>query len=419
MKKKRKPAKKSGGQRVSFFRLFARERGRDKLVESSEAADTSTPDATDSPGGSAGSETAESATSSQMGSEAGEWRVASAAERSSDTLPRMPALTGLEVAPGPETVAAPGPEVQSAPKPQGDRSGTPGRQPPQDVSGGPRTAARQGFARARAAEARRGKRRPPTPYERVERERRLRPRSEGGFFSFVFGLIGLIIRMTIVTVLVGALGAFVGYEVVRAYVRTPEVVVPNVKGMKVQDAFDALAQKKLGLLKERAEPNAIVAPGEIIEQKPPAGSKAKEGTVVRVVVSSGRANYIVPDVVGETRENAINKIRGAGLEVGNITYMESDTAPRDSVISQNPEANKGLEQPMPVHLLVSAGPPGTAFPMPDVTGKLVSEARQILQNSGLTNIQVEPAGAEGTIVSQDPPVGKSVLPSQTVVLRVK
>jgi len=189
----------------------------------------------------------------------------------------------------------------------------------------------------------------------------VRPRHrEGGFFSFLFSLIGLVIRMVVVVALVGATGALIGYEVVRTYVRTPEVVVPNVRGMKLADAFDVLGQKKLGLLKERVEPNALVAPGEIIEQKPPPGTKAKEGTPVRVVVSSGRANYIVPDVVGERRENAENKIRGAGLEVGDITYLESDTVPRDCVISQNPEANKGLEQPAPVSLLLSKGPPRTA-----------------------------------------------------------
>lgn len=218
-----------------------------------------------------------------------------------------------------------------------------------------RAAARQ---RAAATPARR------SPYERVERVRP-RPRSaEGGFFSFVFGLIGLVVRMTIIIVLVAAIGAMIGYQAVRVYVRTPEVVVPNVRGMKLADAFEVLGQKKLGLLKERVEPNTLVAPGEIIEQKPPPGSKAKEGATVRVVVSSGRANYLVPDVVGETRDNAINKIRGAGLDVGDITYLESETVPRDCVISQNPEPNKGLDQPQKVNLLLSKGPPKSPAPPP-------------------------------------------------------
>ncbi len=223
-------------------------------------------------------------------------------------------------------------------------------------------------AHRRVASREKALRRPPrpSPQKRIEK---LAPRSrEGGLFSFFFSLIGLIIRMTVVILLVGAIGAIIGYETVRTYVRTPEVVVPNVRGMKLADAFDVLGQKKLALLKERVEPNALVSPGEIIEQKPPPGTKAKQGTAVRVVVSSGRANYIVPDVVGERRENAENKIRGAGLEVGAITYLESETVPRDCVISQNPEPNKGLEKPEPVHLLLSKGPPrgasSSAVPAP-------------------------------------------------------
>ncbi|MCX7625262.1 MAG: PASTA domain-containing protein [Candidatus Sumerlaeaceae bacterium] len=228
--------------------------------------------------------------------------------------------------------------------------------------------AAQSYKEVLAERQQRAKAKRPSERKRVAE---VRPRrSEGGLFSFIFSVIGLIIRMAVVIVLVAAIGGFVGYEAVRMYVRTPEVVVPNVKGMKLVDAFDALGQKKLGLLKERVEPNSLVAPGEIIEQKPPPGTKAKQGTVVRVVVSSGRANYIVPDVIGERRENAENKIRGAGLEVGDISYLESETVPRDCVISQNPEPNKGLQQPAPVHLLLSKGPPRTStatLPSPSPT----------------------------------------------------
>jgi xanthosine utilization system XapX-like protein len=265
-----------------------------------------------------------------------------------------------EVAKGPAAEPAEGPEPASslAPPPVHESSDTLRVVVPRADDQDAARMASHAYRQAVRDEHRRG--RPPRP-PRNRRIEQVRPRRrEGGFFSFLFSLIGLIIRMVVVVALVGAVGALIGYEVVRTYVRTPEVVVPNVRGMKLADAFDVLGQKKLGLLKERVEPNALVAPGEIIEQKPPPGTKAKQGTPVRVVVSSGRANYIVPDVVGERRENAENKIRGAGLEVGDITYLESDTVPRDCVISQNPEANKGLEQPAPVSLLVSKGPPKSA-----------------------------------------------------------
>jgi beta-lactam-binding protein with PASTA domain len=279
--------------------------------------------------------------------------------------------------------------------------------------------AKEAFARAAAREERIAHPPRPRPMERVEKLPRRRPREEGGFFSFVFGIIGLVIRMVIVIVLVAIIGGFLGYETIRWYVKTPEVVVPNVRGMKVADAFEIVSQKKLALEKERSEANAIVASGEIIDQKPPPGGKTKEGTAVRVIISSGRANLVVPDVVGETRENAETKIKGAGLEVGNVTYLEDDRVPRDGVISQNPEANKGLDQATPVHLLLSSGPRGSALIMPDLAGRTIAEARTILAGLGVTNIAVEPAGADGIIGEQEPLFGKAILQSQHVILRIR
>ncbi len=273
---------------------------------------------------------------------------------------RLPVLSDdsgeLEVAPGPPPRDS---ELQTG-LPRDEVARSRDLTSPTSPEKGATQPAAAAYRRASAKEQQRRSLARPKWQGRVEESRK--SRNEGGLFSFLFSLIGLVIRMAIVVVLVGAIGAFIGYEVVRAYVRTEEVVVPNVRGMKVPDALDVLGQKKLGLLKERVEPNTLVAPGEIIEQKPPPGGKAKQGTLVRVVVSSGRANYIVPDVVGERRDNAENKIRGAGLDVGDISYLESETVPRDCVISQNPEPNKGLEKPEPVHLLLSKGPPKTPAP---------------------------------------------------------
>ena len=239
-----------------------------------------------------------------------------------------------------------------------------------------------------------------------------------GFFSFIFGFVGLVFKMIFVTVLVMALAAWFSYEAVRLYVKTPEVTVPNVRGMREADAVKLLSGKKLALIEERSESSPLVAPGEIIDQRPLPGTSAKEHTILRVVVSSGRSNFIVPDVVGETRDNALNKIKGARLEVGDVLTIENDKVPKDSVISQNPEANKGLDQPQKVDLLISGGPRGTSLTMPDVTGRSVADARAALNALGVTNITTNPPNAMGNVVSQQPLVGKLILQSQNVVLTV-
>ncbi|MBX7245168.1 MAG: PASTA domain-containing protein [Candidatus Sumerlaeaceae bacterium] len=251
---------------------------------------------------------------------------------------------------------------------------------------------------------------------RVARLPRRSPRSRFGFFSWVFGFWGLLFRMLLLTVLVLGLTAGIGYEAIRMYISTEQVVVPNVRGMKAENALEILSAKKLNLIRDRAEPTTLVAPGEIIEQKPQPGDTTKEGATVRVVISSGKANFMVPDVINETRENALNKIKGAGLQEGNITYIENASVAKDIVINQNPEPNKGLEAAAPVNLLVSSGPKGTSFLMPELTGKTVAEAKAALAKVGITDIEVNPADAAGQVTGQEPLVGKQVLQTQKVVI---
>jgi eukaryotic-like serine/threonine-protein kinase len=227
--------------------------------------------------------------------------------------------------------------------------------------------------------------------------------------------------MIFVTVLVLALAMFISYEVIRTYVRTDEVVVPNIKGMKVLDAMKLLSgdgKKELGLIQERAEASGFVAPGEVIEQKPAAGTTVKKGSPVRVTVSSGRARLQVPEVVRESKDNATNKIKGAGLEVGDMIYVENEQVPKDHVISQSPDGGKGLDESTRVDLMVSKGPRGNSLTMPDVTGISPADARDRLSKAGITDIVVEPPGVDGVVREQQPLVGKIVQQTQRVVLRV-
>ena len=213
--------------------------------------------------------------------------------------------------------------------------------------------------RAGAGEAGRKPGRPkprPRPAERVSDmpRRDYSARHRFGFVWYIVGFFGLIFRTILVTVIVMGLSGWIGFHAMKFYIKTPETTVPNVKGMKVDAALEQLATAKLGIQMERTEASGLVAPGEIINQAPLPGTRMKEKSNVRVVVSSGRASYVVPSVVDETLENATNKIRSSRLEVGNITEYPSDK-PKGTVVSQSPEANKGFDSPQKVDLLVSAG----------------------------------------------------------------
>lgn len=224
--------------------------------------------------------------------------------------------------------------------------------------------------------------------------------------------------MIFFTGLVLGLGALIGFMVMTEYIKKPEVTVPDVTGMKIEEAFEELSAKRLGVIKRGTESSGLVAPGEIISQQPPAGAKAKVETDVGVVISSGRAQFVVPSVVNETRENAINKIRGARLELGNVLTIEDNNVPRGNVISQSPIGNTGVDDPVKVDLMISAGPPGRSLTMPSLTGRTVLEARAALRAVGVEDVVTEPddAPSDAVVTGHDPLVGKTVFQTDRVTL---
>jgi len=242
-----------------------------------------------------------------------------------------------------------------------------------------------------------------------------------GPFSLFFGFLWLIFKMVFFTALVLGLGALIGFMAMTEYIKTPEVIVPNVSGMKIDEAFDALSEKKLGVIKRGTENSGLVAPGEIISQQPPAGATAKVDTDVGVIISSGRSQYVVPNVINETKENAINKIRGARLDVGNMLTVEDNSVARGNVISQSPIGGTGTDDPVKVDLMISAGPPGKSLTMPDLTGRSVLEARAALKAVGIDDVVTEPADApaDAKVTGHDPLVGKTVFQTDRVTLLTK
>lgn len=239
-----------------------------------------------------------------------------------------------------------------------------------------------------------------------------------GPFSMLFGFLWLLFKMVFFTGLVFGLGALIGFMVLTKYIKTPEVTVPNVSGMTVEEAFNALSAKNLGLIRLREESNALVAPGEIVSQQPVDGASAKEKTMVGLVISSGRSRFIVPNVVNEPQDIAENKIQGAQLQVGKILPMESPTIPAGNVISQSPIGGEGRDEAVEVDLMISTGPPGKSFNMPDLSGKTVLEARAALSAVGIKDVEVQPANAADTekVLSHAPLVGKTVYSRDKVTL---
>ena len=126
-----------------------------------------------------------------------------------------------------------------------------------------------------------------------------------------------------------------------------EVSVPSVTGMDETTAYNTLTNSGFTPVKDYAY-SADVAQGNVIEQSPNAGSLAKAGDNVKIVISRGKeqaetTSVAVPGVTGLTEDAARSAIQNVGLAVGNVSSAYSDSVASGQIISQSPVADTAVD----------------------------------------------------------------------------
>lgn len=146
-----------------------------------------------------------------------------------------------------------------------------------------------------------------------------------------------------------------------------EVSVPSVTGMDETTAYNTLTNSGFTPVKDYAY-SADVAQGNVIEQSPNAGSLAKSGDNVKIVISRGEeqaeaTSVAVPGVTGLTEDAARSAIQNVGLAVGNVSSAYSDSVASGQIISQSPVVDTAVDAGTAVDFVVSMG----AEPAQEVT----------------------------------------------------
>jgi eukaryotic-like serine/threonine-protein kinase len=120
-----------------------------------------------------------------------------------------------------------------------------------------------------------------------------------------------------------------------------EVTVPEVAGESQANATATLSAAGLKVTvvkREVAEP----APGTVISQTPTAGTRAKAGSQVTIVVAQTPAKTPVPSVIGQSEVEAEATLSGAGFTAKTVTREVTDTSKVGFVVQQSPEAGHQL-----------------------------------------------------------------------------
>jgi serine/threonine-protein kinase len=192
----------------------------------------------------------------------------------------------------------------------------------------------------------------------------------------------------------------------------------------------ALAAEPPALSPVDAEPVSAPPPPAIGE--PPDGSPDRNrrrwlavalfgglaALVLLAVLLFGSADKVtVPPVVGQTLEQARQRVDRAGLDVE--VKRRTDQAPRDFVFEQSPNPGQEADEGSVVTLFVSNGP--STVRVPDVVGQEQADARRRLRRADLRpDVEREASTkvAEGIVIRTDPGPGRPAERDSAVTLVV-
>ncbi|MGW3203820.1 Stk1 family PASTA domain-containing Ser/Thr kinase [Streptomyces sp. NPDC001135] len=198
----------------------------------------------------------------------------------------------------------------------------------------------------------------------------------------------------------------------------PKVLVPDVRGASFSDAESQLKEKGFNVVKQTQESDRT--PDVVIEQDPKGGTSKQKGTTITLTVAKPVEKVTIPpDLVGKSCDDAKTELQNLGLSANCTDTPTPNQGDDGKVLSTSPQANQQVPKNSAVTLNVGKfqGGQQTQGQVPNVTGKTLKEATQILQQSGYTNIQVNgPNDDKARVLQQNPPAGTQADPSNTQIV---
>jgi len=196
--------------------------------------------------------------------------------------------------------------------------------------------------------------------------------------------------------------------------------VPALSGKTVQEAQTLLEQRGLKLGEQTTQETADSAQvGKIIQSTPAAGVDAPGGSAVAVVVGTKQTTVSVPDVTGQSEEQAKQTLGNAGFS--QVQTQQVDGGGQEgTVVGTNPSAGTKVAPGTTITLQISRG---NQIQVPNVVGQSASDAVQQLNAAGIRNYnlqaqQVQDGSQNNTVLSTSPSAGQTMDPDDEITVVV-
>ena len=236
--------------------------------------------------------------------------------------------------------------------------------------------------------------------------------------NVLFASFKVFLYFLIILSIIGALAIFV---VIPGWVRTEEVLVPNITGESYYEAVRILSDAGLQPAKTIQEASSDAPKGEIVSQSPEANFRIKSYQPVEITVSIGAELVPVPSVIGKSRDAAFESLTAVGFRPNRVALVHSEDYLQDTVIAQTPPEGGGQRRGSPINLLVSRGPRPQVVQLPSFQGQLAADVVAVLESVGLkveTEYSSHPRIPQGAIITHEPVGGVMVRTGDRILLEI-
>ena len=213
-------------------------------------------------------------------------------------------------------------------------------------------------------------------------------------------------------------GYYVFYESLRggAYVEVPDVTLRPITEASYKLAEEGLEIPKPKMIADEAPKYYVIS------QRPAPGKVVRTGRKVFLTVSAGKESLAPPNLVDKPLAKAEEEIRATSFALGTVARVKN-TAPRDTVLAQDPSPARLVSASTRINLLVSDGATETkaAFIMPDLVGMPVADVDAALAPYGIKakpNKVDMPGQKVDVVLDQRPAAGTLVQEGDVVIYDV-
>ena len=249
--------------------------------------------------------------------------------------------------------------------------------------------------------------------EKLEAEPNHHPRH--GQFARWSGMV-LMVAILVVAGILSALTAM------RFAIRGREVVVPSLIGKTQGEAERILSENGLLMRVSSKRFSDVVPEGQILDQIPASGTALKTNRSVKVLLSLGDRKFAVPNLQGTSLRAAQLTLAQRRLALGNTLYAHTPGGEPSTVAYQSPQPGTLEGSDPSVNILISLGPAGQYWTMPDLIGKpaevVALRARTEGFRIGKMSYRKYPGVEPGVVIQQKPQAGSRISASDTILLDV-